>query len=202
MNLISEKYIGDLIEDPQRRADWQALVRALRHESEDPAGRLQGWVFHGTGGSKSLSQIRKHGLKPFSAMVSPSPGVWNNFAQGVHFGSASIAAYFAEDKIEALETQDVELAIFGVKLDRLGLYGDFAADGQMVDVPIPTRTKAGDATLDLWEKSAQDWQSSLSILESVVVLNTFPIPPDLLVEFSSVQDVENLLSRKKLPRPR
>jgi hypothetical protein len=201
MNLISDEYIGGLIEDRQRRADWQALVRALRYESEDPAGRLQGWVFHGTGG-KSLTKIRKQGLKPFSAMVSTQPGVWDNFAEGVHFGTAAVAAYFAEDKIEALETQDIELAIFGIKLDRLELFGDFAADGQMVDVPLPTRTKAGDASLDMWDRSDKDWKASLSILESIVVLNPFPIPSDQLIEFSSVQDIENLLSKKSLPRPR
>lgn len=52
-------------------------------------------------------------------MVSTQPSGWNNPEEGVHFDTATVAACLAEGKIEALDTQDIELAIFDIKLDSL-----------------------------------------------------------------------------------
>lgn len=197
MTPLNYEHVGELIEDGPARESWCSFVQALEEATQE--GRaLEGWVFHGTGG-KALSNIRRHGLKRFPAMVSTVPGTWDNDARGVHFGSPAIAAFFAEDKIESTGRQDVEMSIFGVHLRRLALCGDLAADGQMVDCPIPTRLAVGDNAHDHWDQSARDWRASLSILGSVVVLGA--VPADFLVEIKNREDLDQLIGRRRAVRP-
>lgn len=187
---------GQLITDPQRRERWFQLVHALQIASETKGGALEGWVFHGTDGIAAAG-ILEEGLLPSYALVQAKDGRWIE-SEGVHFGSANIAAFYAEDRIESLEDPDIDLVIFGIARDQLAQYGQLAVDGQTIDCPIDSRLRMGGKNLfELWEASNQDAEACMEIFETTLVLGQ--IPASSLCVFRSVSDVQKLTGQAHSP---
>ena len=187
---------GQLIENQARRQDWLELVLALQEASETKGGPLEGWVFHGTDG-RAADVIAEHGLAASTSVVSLQPDEWQE-TPGVHFASANVAAFFAEDRIESLASPGIELALFGVPLATLDQLGTLAPDGQMLDCPIYSRIKMQETTaLVLWENSPKDWTTFLNIFESVIVLED--VPAKHLVQFRHADDLSQFLEKMTTP---
>lgn len=190
MSALDMSVVGKLIACDQRRAQWVALVEQLRIASAI-GGPLEGWVFHGT--YKMAGEVIKaDGLSETSAIVPLPGGDWTE-TTGVHFGTPSVAAFFAEDRIESFDDPDLELMIFGAPLERLTQWGELAADGAMIDVPLYSRLHRSMDCVDAWIHAslAQDtpvsWRQCLDYLETVVVLGA--IPAFELTCFESAEDV-------------
>lgn len=190
IKLADAAVTGQLIRDPARRQTWLELVRALQEASEQPGGPLTGWVFHGTAAAAADS-IALEGMDTTDAIASTRPGVWSN-TEGCHFGSANVAAFFAEDLIESTENPDLELAILGVPLERLKACGEFAADGQMIDCPLYSRLRTSESEVyAALEGPHLSWDACWDLLETVLVLG--PVPADLFVHFRSTEDLQRHL---------
>lgn len=187
--LASKEVTGQLIKDLNRRQQWYDLVVALQLASETAGGPLEGWVFHGTD-EVAAPGIDNTGLVRAVAYIPMANNEWIE-TEGVHFGTANVAAFFAEDRIESREDPDLELVIYGAPLAELKKCGPLAVDGQMLDVPLYSRVKTPEADVfHVWRQSSQDWQACLRIFETVVVLAD--IPRKLLTAFKSVDDVHNV----------
>ena len=177
---------GQLISDLQRRRDWINLVQSLQVASETQGGPLEGWVFHGTDDIAGKS-IALEGLHKSAAITSDNGCDWQE-AQGVHFATANVAAFFAEDRIESLSSPEIGLVIWGAPLQALSELGALVADGQMLDCPIYSRIKADQQEAHmLWDASPRDWQACLRIFETIVVLGD--VPAERLVAFRHMRDV-------------
>ena len=186
MKLANRNVVGQLIKDPFKRQQWFELVIALQNASEKVDGPLNGWVFHGTD-RESASFIDHIGLMTTHCCVSGPGDQWIE-KQGVHFGSANVAAFFAEDLIESKENSSLDLVIYGASLDHLKICGEFAADGYMYDVPLESRIRATQEEIDKFcGESNYGWDACLRTLETVVVLG--PVPRNILVPFRSANDV-------------
>lgn len=190
--LATKEITGQLIQDSARRQEWFELVIALQVASEMAGGPLKGWVFHGTDGEASLG-IEEEGILESIAYVPTTNGEWEE-SKGVHFGTANVAAFFAEDRIESKEDPDIDMIIYGASLAALKNCGDLAVDGQMLDQPLSSRTRVSEKEVfTTWEASAKDWKASLDVLETVVVLGV--IPRELLTGFRSARDVHAFCER-------
>lgn len=190
--------IGSLIDDISRRQDWRDLVQAV-HAARAAGGPLERWVFHGTDGVAARS-VEDWGLRSSRALASTSYAEWEE-TEGVHFGTPRVAAFFAEDRIESLEDPGIELVLFAAPLDSLAVFGEFAADGQMVDVPLCSRLCRTEAQVDQdWSGSAQDWQACLRVLGTVIVLGD--VPAAVLTPMRSKADLALLLETLSRPVPR
>lgn len=185
--LANPDVVGQLIEDVARRHAWIELVHALQLASETIGGPLEGWVFHGTDGLAAQA-IEVEGLRRSYAIISTHSDEWDE-SQGVHFGSANVAAFFAEDRIESLEDAEIELVIFGAPLSAIQNIGTLAPDAQMLDCPLYSRLKVSTENIDSqWMNSTKGWQAGLQLLETVVVLND--VAPRILTSFRCVDDVD------------
>lgn len=189
MKLANPTVTGRLIPDARYRADWLALVQALQLASETPGGPLEGWVFHGTDSSRA-DEIASVGMESTTAHVPTDDGDWDE-QQGCHFGSANLAAFYAEDYLES--DSSLDLAIFAAPLDLLAQHGELTGDAMMVLYPVPGRMRLDteQAIEQAWEASAKDWQASLRILETVIVLGD--IPRTSLVQLRHLDDLHTLL---------
>lgn len=194
MKRASELVTGKLIGDAQRRGEWLTLVRALQEESQVEGGRLSGWVFHGTD-EFAAEHIRQEGIKRSFAIVSDAKNNWTQTTAS-HFGTPNLAAFFAEDRIESLEDDSIELSIFGARLADLEEFGEFAVDGQMLDCPVPSRLSLDENDISSeWETSKKDWRACFDIFETVVVLAD--IPAQTLIEFKNINDLYAFLEHQR-----
>lgn len=184
------KVTGQLIDDSERRGQWLALVRALQLASETLGGPLEGWLFHGSSGD-AIASIESWGLVKTYASVMNNAGKWIE-TEGVHFGSANVAAFFAEDRIESLGDPSVELAIFGAPLNSLRSLGTLATDANMVDIPLYSRLRTPeDAVNSTLILGLRRWEDCLQHLETVVVLGDVPI--EHLHCFRTAEDVQDFV---------
>lgn len=198
MKPIDPLITGQLIMDPLRRQNWLQLVQALQDASE-AGGPLSGWLFHGTDGD-AADVIAIEGLNPTMATIVHSDNSWEE-TRGVHFGTANVAAFFAEDRIESLDDRNIALSIFGAPINLLAACGEFAADSNMVECPLHSRIQIREEDVyETWDSSSRDWKASLNILETLIVLGS--VPSNYLVEFRRECDLNNFLNRNKIPSPR
>ena len=189
MRLADEDVTGQLISDPEYRSGWLELVRELQKASM-PGGAMYGWAFHGTDDASAESIIRT-GLKPSFSITLNEAGEWEEDV-GVHFGTANVAAFFAEDRIESLDDSGIKLSLIGARLADLEHCGRLEADGQMIDCPIYTRLQRSELEVnEALTQPAMSWNTCFELLETFVVRGA--VPPDKLVEFKSVEDVRRYL---------
>jgi len=201
MDHPDDAWIGTLIADPVRQADWRAFVAAL-HEAARAGGPLEGWLFHGTSASRARKIAREgvitsESLARADGMTGHEDWFWT---AGTHWGHPKVAAFYAEDLIESSGRSKLDLAIVAVPLSELEASGPFSADGQSIDCPLYTRLGRTQAETDaLWDSSKQDSQASLAVLGSLLVLG--PVGPEALRVLRSAADVEDLVREASAPVP-
>jgi hypothetical protein len=192
MKFADKEVTGKLILDTESREDWLSLVRGLQLASETIDGPLSGWMFHGTDGY-AAEEINMFGLLKSYAVVSTEKDEWFT-AEGVHFGTANVAAFFAEDRIESTENDKLALSIFGVHLDTIAIFGTLCPDGQMIDCPLFSRLSSTESEREIlknWDESDKTWKNSLEIFETVIVLGD--VSANVLVEFRKLKDLTDYL---------
>ena len=190
--------IGRLIEDPARRRRWIAFIERL-HDLASPGERLEGWVFHGTERSRATS-IRFFGMETTVACVNGSGRAADRWrwTRGSHWGTAAVAAFYAEDLSESLECQ-ILFSIVAVRLDDLVRHGSLRADGQSIDCPLWTRlgidnTSDEHALASRWDGSRKDWRASMDYTGSLVCLA--PVPPSVLTVLDDEDGLEAWMGTK------
>ena len=192
MKLADDNVTGQLIVDDVYRKEWIALVRALQEASEIEGGPLEGWVFHGTDES-AAALIAVEGLCPSAAILHDGDGWIDD--EAVHFGSANVAAFFAEDLIESTENPRLRLVLLGARLEDIARCGSLGTDGQMIDCPLYSRLRKSESEVarKLEEGMPISWQECFDVLETVTVQGI--VPPQYLHTFRSVKDLDVLIER-------
>lgn len=181
--------LGENLRDPKRRAAWQELVERL-HELSQEGGPLHGYAFHGTD-LESARWIEDEGVQTGACHAQVErDGPWI-VTEGSHWATARVAAFYAEDRIEATEDPDLEIAIIAARIEDIAECGVLAVDGQTLDMPVDSRLRLDeDAIRPAWESSAQDWRACWEIMETLLVLGS--VPADKVHVLRSLDDVARL----------
>jgi hypothetical protein len=183
--------VGALMADKEARAEWVAMVRRL-HEAASSGGPLEGWIFHGTAADRA-SLIAAVGVDTTYAVAGGDDAAEWDETEGSHWGTAPVAAFYAEDLIESTEDDRLRLAIVAVRIADLETDGPFVVDGQTLDCPLDTRLERDSDAIDAdWRKSSQGWRDCLDIFGTLLVLG--PVPQGQVHVLKTLQDVEALVA--------
>lgn len=190
--------LGENLRDPLRRAAWQELVERL-HEFSQEGGPLHGYAFHGTD-IEAARWIAEEGVQAGACHAQVvSDGPWLA-TEGTHWATARVAAFYAEDRIEATENPELGIAIVAARIDDIAECGALAVDGQTLDMPVDTRLRLGeDGVWPAWEASVQDWRACWEIMETLLVLGS--VPAEKVSVIADLEDVERLLAKVSSPAP-
>jgi hypothetical protein len=177
--------VGGLVEDAAERHRWRETVVAL-HRLSQPGGALEGWLFHGTD-AEAAASIALEGVRTTDCETGKESRRWS---AGTHWGTASVASFFAEDRIESLGRQ-VGLVIFAARIEDIGGCGPLGPDGQMLDCPLWSRMPMAEPEAwTAWDSGERDWRSCLDIFGCLVCLG--PVGPEVLRMVTSTEDALRL----------
>lgn len=186
-----EDRIGELITDPARRGSWREIVFAL-HQASLPGGPLEGWAFHGTDG-ECAGSICDEGMGFTEAWVVCGPDEHKQI-EGTHWATPKVAAFYAEDRIESLEDDTIDLVLVAIPVRTLEKLGVLYPDANTIEYPISSRLGRTEADLwSAWNASEQDALASWSIYGTVV--SDALILPEDMVFVENMNDVHALIER-------
>lgn len=190
--------VGYSIDDPDRKAQWIALVRAVA-EMVDETGQACEIVFHGTS-LKRARDILVNGLRPTDIHVAVAPE--NGEDQGSFWGDVQTAAAYAEDTVKERDGGGLPV-LLAARTSGLASSYAMRPDLATLDFPLKGLTRLGDEqAAERWrgDSASRTWQDSLADLGAVVVIHDADMPPD---RFAIIEDVGDLsrLAAAAGPKP-
>jgi hypothetical protein len=161
--------VGESIRGAEYRAQWIEIIQPL-HEAAQPGGPLEGYLFHGCT-QMTADSILAEGMDLTEVLLDdPSHDDRHLEREGTFWASPSVAAFYAEDRVDALDG-DIPLCLIAVPREALEAAGKWEPD--IMSVYPCMSERLGRAEADLlaeWDASSKDAEASFRVFESVAVL--------------------------------